>query len=60
MRMFILSMRMLVNGYNVARSNARLINTPAFMDAKNLQPFISKELEELIKPIEYSDCNQLR
>lgn len=39
----------------VARSNARLINTPAFMDAKSLQPFISKELEQLIKPIEYMD-----
>ena len=39
----------------IARSNARLINTPAFMDAQSLQPFITKDLEELIKPIEYLD-----
>jgi hypothetical protein len=39
----------------VARSNARLINIPSFMDAKSLQPFISKDLERLIKPIEYLD-----
>jgi len=32
-----------------------LINTPAFMDAKSLQPFISKDLERLIKPTKYLD-----
>lgn len=28
-----------------ARGNARLIGIPAFMDAKNLQPFVSKDLK---------------
>lgn len=37
------------------RSNNRLINTPAFIDAKNLQPYINQELKALIKPIEYRD-----
>ncbi|AKG07027.1 hypothetical protein AAX06_01195 [Moraxella bovoculi] len=31
-----------------ARGNARLINTPVFMDAKNLQPFINQELIQMI------------
>jgi hypothetical protein len=39
----------------VARSNARMINRPSFMDAQSLQPFISEDLERLIKPIEYLD-----
>lgn len=43
----------------VARSNARLINIPSFMDAKSLQPFISKDLERLIKPIEYLDGGKI-
>jgi len=43
----------------IARSNVRLINMPAFMDAKNLQPFISKELKYLIKPIEYVDGDKI-
>lgn len=40
-----------------ARGNARLINTPVFMDAKNLQPFISQELREVINKIEFVDLN---
>lgn len=39
----------------VARSNNRLINIPAFIDAQNLQKYINQELMELIKPIEYID-----
>ena len=39
----------------VARSNNRLINIPAFMDATNLQPFINQELKGLITQIEYND-----
>lgn len=39
----------------VARSNNRLINIPAFIDAKNLQSYIDQELNELIKPIQYID-----
>jgi len=42
----------------VQRSNARLINIPAFMDAKSLQPFVNEELRELIKPVEYFDGNK--
>jgi len=37
------------------RGNARLIGIPAFMDAKNLQPLINKDLKGLIKKIEYKD-----
>lgn len=37
----------------VPRSNNRLINIPAFMDAQNLQTYIDQELMSLIKPIEY-------
>lgn len=40
-----------------SRGNARLINTPVFMDAKNLQPFINQELNELINKIDYIDKN---
>jgi hypothetical protein len=39
------------------RSNARLINMPAFLDAKNLQPFIGDDLMALITPIDYQDKN---
>lgn len=37
----------------VPRSNNRLINIPAFIDAQNLQPYIDQELIALIKPIAY-------
>lgn len=37
----------------VQRSNARLINMPAFLDAKNLQPFIGEDLMPLIKLVEF-------
>ena len=35
----------------------REVIMPPFMDALNLKPFISKELEGLIQPIEYRDLN---
>ena len=38
-----------------SRGNARIPNTPVFMDAKNLQPFISNDLKEVINKIEYVD-----
>lgn len=41
-----------------ARGNTRLINTPVFMDAKNLQPFINQELTQMINKIDYLDKNQ--
>ena len=41
----------------VQRSNARLINMPAFLDAKNLQPFIGEDLMPLIKEIEFEGKN---
>ncbi len=44
----------------VARSNNRLINIPAFMDAQNLQPYIDQELMRLIKPISYSDGKSVK
>lgn len=40
-----------------ARGNARVIGIPAFMDAKNLQPLISSELQEVINKIEYTDIS---
>ena len=40
-----------------ARGNARVINIPAFMDAKNLQPLIDGDLKGVIKKIEYLDKN---
>jgi P63C domain len=40
-----------------ARGNARLINIPTFMDAKNLQPFVSDELLRVINRVEYLDVN---
>ena len=42
-----------------ARSNARLPNIPAFMDAQNLQLYISNELKRLINPIEYLDGDKI-
>lgn len=39
----------------VPRSNNRLINIPAFIDAQNLQKYINQDVEALIKPIEYLD-----
>ena len=41
-----------------ARGNSRVINTPTFMDAKNLQPFINQELKEMINKVDYLDKNQ--
>ena len=35
------------------RGNARLINTPVFMDAQNLQPFINQSVRDVINKIEY-------
>ena len=32
-----------------------MINTPVFMDAKNLQPFVSKDLRAVINKIPYQD-----
>ena len=40
-----------------ARGNSRLPDTPSFMDAKNLQPFISSELYEVKDKISYQDEN---
>lgn len=39
----------------VPRSNNRLINIPAFIDAQNLQPYMNHDVKALIKPIEYID-----
>ncbi|MDO6810029.1 P63C domain-containing protein [Zobellia galactanivorans] len=39
------------------RGNPRLIGIPVFMDAKNLQPFVNKELEAVIGKVEYFDKN---
>jgi hypothetical protein len=41
----------------VQRSNTRMINMPAFLDAKNLQPFIGEDLMPLIKQIEFERLN---
>lgn len=38
-----------------SRGNPRLIGIPVFMDAKNLQPFINKDLEGVIGKVEYLD-----
>lgn len=40
-----------------ARGNARLENTPVFMDAKNLQPFISQALRDVMHKIDFTDTN---
>lgn len=37
------------------RGNARLPDTPSFMDAKNLQPFITEELDRVKNKITYLD-----
>lgn len=39
------------------RGNARLPDTPSFMDAQNLQPFISDELNSVKKKIQYIDID---
>lgn len=44
----------------IPRSNNRLINIPAFIDAQSLQPYIDQELMELIKPIEYSNGKSIK
>lgn len=41
----------------VQRSNARLINMPAFLDAKNLQPFVDNDLKALINQIQFEKKN---
>ncbi|BAM30441.2 phage protein [Streptococcus pyogenes M1 476] len=40
-----------------SRGNTRVIGIPTFMDAKNLQPLISKDLRGVINKIEYRDLN---
>ncbi len=40
-----------------SRGNARVIGIPVFMDAKNLQPFISNDLRVMINRIEYKNLN---
>jgi len=44
----------------VPRSNNRLINIPAFIDAQNLQAYIDQEVMSLIKPIDYLDGNTVK
>jgi P63C domain len=44
----------------VPRSNNRLINIPAFIDAQNLQPYIDQELMTLIKVIDYSNGKTIK
>lgn len=38
-----------------ARGNSRVINIPTFMDAKNLQKYITEDVMPMIKKIEYAD-----
>lgn len=40
-----------------SRGNSRVINIPVFMDAKNLQPYVSDELKAVINKIEYIGIN---
>jgi hypothetical protein len=40
-----------------SRGNARVIGIPAFMDAKNLQPFIDQDLQAVINKVDYEDKN---
>ncbi|MCL1999635.1 MAG: P63C domain-containing protein [Turicibacter sp.] len=40
-----------------SRGNSRVINIPVFMDAKNLQPFITSELQAVINKIDYIDLS---
>lgn len=46
------------------RANSRLeidgIKIPAFMDAKNLEPFINQDTMKWIRPVEYSSGNQTK
>lgn len=46
------------------RANSRLeidgIKIPAFMDAKNLEPFINQDTMRWIRPVEYSSGNQAK
>lgn len=44
----------------IPRSNNRLINIPAFIDAQSLQPYIDEELMALIKPIKYSNGKTIK
>jgi len=39
-----------------ARGNSRVINVPTFMDAKNLQKYITEDVMPIIKKIEYADA----
>jgi len=41
-----------------ARGNSRIDQIPTFMDAKNLQPYISKELAEVINKVEFIGLNK--
>lgn len=40
-----------------SRGNSRVINIPVFMDAQNLQPYVSDELKAVINKIEYIGIN---
>lgn len=40
-----------------AKDDIRVLNRPAFIDAKNLQPFIDEDLEVVLNPIEYLSKN---
>lgn len=40
-----------------ARDDVRVLNRPAFVDAKNLQPYINQGLEAVLKTIEYTAKN---
>lgn len=35
------------------REGNRVINMPSFLDANNLQPFVSEQLKEVINPVPY-------
>ncbi len=37
------------------RGNSRVINTPVFMDANNLQPFVGQDLRGELKQIDFID-----
>ena len=39
------------------RGNSRLINTPTFMDAKSIQPFVNEEVRGLIKKVPFVGLN---
>lgn len=41
-----------------ARGNSRIDQIPTFMDAKNLQPYVSQDLREAIKKVEYVGLNR--